>query len=167
MRNAKHKPLIRECLSFGENEYSLSQIVKATGLERKYVRQRLWRFEKAEDIDIVGSRELAPKDSGRSTLEIFYRNTGLLTKKPAKQQKEATKDLWDKMWKAVRALRRFTRNDLVQVCEANPGAVKAFAQECHKSGYIRPARGHKNNITWMLIKDPGPKRPVPEASDVD
>jgi predicted AAA+ superfamily ATPase len=50
------KTIIKACLSFETRYYTLSQIVKITGLERKAVRHKLWKLESAGLIMRVSFR---------------------------------------------------------------------------------------------------------------
>ncbi len=66
---------------------------------------------------------------------------------------------WDKMWRAVRALRRFTRDDLIIICGQRRENVKFFTQRYRKLGYFKKLKERGRGVVWMLIKDPGPVRP--------
>ncbi len=67
---------------------------------------------------------------------------------------------WDRMWKAVRALRKFTREDLAILCEQRLDNVRFFTKMYRRLGYIKPIKDKGKNITWVLIKDAGPRRPT-------
>ena len=155
------KAVMRACFSFGEKFYSLSQIVEATGMERKATRHRLRKLETAGLITRVRTSE-TPAQRGRPVMEISYRNTNLLAKRldgPAGRP-VSTLNGWDRMWQAVRVLRRFTRTDLAQICGQSIPNVKVFTTAYRQAGYLRClGRPGTRNVTWMLVKDPGPKRP--------
>jgi predicted transcriptional regulator len=156
------KSVMRTCLSFGEKFYSLSQIAEAMGMERKAARHRLWKLEAAGLITRVRTSE-TPVERGRPVMEICYRNTNLLTKRlsgPA-ELPASKMNGWDRMWQAVRALRRFTRSDLAQICGQSMANVKVFTTVYRQAGYLRClGRPGARGVTWMLAKDPGPKRPA-------
>jgi hypothetical protein len=157
------KTIIKACLSFETRYYTLSQIVKITGLERKAVRHKLWKLESAGLIMRVSFRKRPlPNFSRGSPMKgICYRNTKLQSlrekTKPPRTKKE---NGWDKMWKAIRALRQFTRDDLAILCEQSIFNVRYFTKRLRQLGYIRPLRERGRNILWVLIKDAGPKRPL-------
>ncbi|MBP7527559.1 MAG: hypothetical protein KA801_06535 [Syntrophorhabdaceae bacterium] len=155
------RTVMRACLSFGERFYSLSQIIEATGMERKPVRARLWKLETAGLITRSRSREIIAV-RGRPTKEVYYRSTSLLAKRfndPARYSVSSMNG-WDRMWQAIRALRRFTRSDLAQICEQSMANAKVFTTAYRQAGYLRClATKGAHNALWILVKDPGPKRP--------
>lgn len=162
------KKVMQACLSFGNQWYTLTSVVKATGMERKEVRHRLWKLETAGLISRFSSRE-TPAERGRPTKEISYRNTILLKKRVngADGLPNRKTNGWDKLWTIVRALRRFTRNDLAAISEQSMTNVIAFTKEYRKRGYLRCLGGSgRRNVTWMLVKDRGTRRPIKETNNV-
>ncbi len=153
--------IIKACLSFGIQYYSLSQVVDATGLEWEAVRHRLWKLEKAGLITRIKSWEapLPGFSKGRPTKNICFRTTHQLIEK-ANTPKSHKYNGWDAMWKTIRALRKFTRSDLQIICSQGLSNVQAFTKTYRKLGYIKPLREKGRNVSWMLIKDPGPRRPL-------
>ena len=81
--------------------------------------------------------------------------------KPLPTQKENVGA--DKLWKAVRVLRRFTRTDLIVTTGESEHNVWSFMRRYRDAGYIAViTRGKKRaglEDTWALVKDPGTKRP--------
>lgn len=62
----------------------------------------------------------------------------------------------DKMWRVIRATRRFTRGDLCQLAGVSYGNVHDYVKRLKRAGYIRRrARG-----VWEIVNDPGPDRPA-------
>jgi hypothetical protein len=155
------KDVINTCLSFGTQYYMLSQVVEALGLEWKSVRHKLWKLEAAGLITRVKSRAIPLPDfsKGRPHKNIMYRNTKLLTKK-AESPRTHKENGWDKMWQAIRALRRFTRHELASLCEQSIANVIFFTKTYRKLGYIQSTRKSGRNVVWIVIKDPGAKRPL-------
>jgi len=157
------RAIIKACLSFGTQFYTLSQIVGLTGLKRAAVRHRLWKLESVGLLTRIKFWEtpLPGFSKGRPTKEICYRNTKLLPKKAmAMALKNGKENGWDRMWKAIRALRRFTREDLAIICEQSIDNVKCFTKTYRKLGYIKPLHERGRNVIWVLVKDPGPRRPL-------
>jgi hypothetical protein len=150
---------MQACLARGTQFYTVSQIVDATDQNRSEVRHRLWKLEAAGLITRVSDREIPPEGRGRPTKEIQYRNTGLLKKKASSPAARKING-WDRMWQTIRALRRFTRTDLVTICGQSLGNVCCFTKFYRRLGYIRPAKELGKNVVWTLINDPGPKRPL-------
>jgi len=156
--------VINICLKFGTRYYTTSQIIEATGLKRDAVRHKLWKLESAGLITRVKCWEtpLPGFSKGRPTKVICYRNTKLLNKK-ASAPRNSKENGWDKMWKIIRALGRFTRNDLAIICGLNIDNVRYFTKVYRKLGYLRPLSERGRNVVWILIKDTGPKRPFESA----
>jgi hypothetical protein len=158
--------IIKACLSFETRYYTISQIVKATKLKRSAVRHKLWKLEAGGLLKRVSCRKLPlPGFSrGKPMKEICYRNVRL---RPLIDKTKAPRPLkengWDKMWKTLRALRRFTRNDLAIICEQSIYNVRYFTKTYRKLGYIRPLSERGRNVLWVLIKDTGPTRPLESA----
>lgn len=64
----------------------------------------------------------------------------------------------EKLWRAIRVLRRFTRTDLAITTGQSMGSVTDYTKRLRRAGYIRP-EGRGRSTVWNLVKDPGPKRP--------
>ncbi len=155
------KAVMQACLSFGERFFSLTQIAEATGMERQAVRHRLWKLETAGLISRFRSQEI-PAGRGRPAKEIYYRATSLLAKRfhEGNERPASKMNGWDRMWQAVRVLRRFTRNDLAQICGQKGENVRCFTTAYRQAGYLRClGRPGTRGVMWILAKDPGPKRP--------
>jgi len=163
------KSVMRACLSFGDEDYTITQIIEVSGMERHEIKPRLRLLQNAGLISKTNTR-WAPTEGGRPLKEIWYRNTELLAAslKPRIKPLNAPSNSWDKMWKVVRALRRFTRNDLAVICEQSLGNVQRFTIRYRQHGYLRclGKAGTKNPI-WILLKDPGPLRPLGRNAGVD
>lgn len=164
------KAVMRACLSFDERFFSLSQIAEATGMERKEARRRLWKLETAGLITRFSSQEI-PAERGRPTKEIYYRSTSLLAKRFHEGVKRPASKMngWDRMWQALRVLRRFTRSDLAQICGQSMANVTYFTKAYRQAGYLRClGKAGSRNVMWTLVKDTGPKRPpYKEEAHVD
>ncbi|HOW56153.1 MAG TPA: helix-turn-helix domain-containing protein [Syntrophorhabdaceae bacterium] len=155
------KAVMRACLSFGERFFSVSQIVEATGMERQAVRHRLWKLETAGLITRFRSSEI-PTERGRPVKETYYRTTSLLIKRFNEGTGRPVSKIigWDRMWQAVRALRRFTRSDLAQICGQSMANVTYFTKAYRRAGYLRClGNAGSRGVMWILAKDPGSKRP--------
>ena len=158
--------VIRACLNFGTRYYTTSQIIEATGFKRDAVRHKLWKLESTGLITRIKCWEipLPGFSKGRPTKVICYRNTKLLNKK-ARAPRNCQDNSWDKMWKAMRVLRRFSRNDLAIICGLNIENVRYFTKVYRKLGYIRPLSEKGRGVVWVLIKDAGPRRPMESAPE--
>jgi DNA-binding IclR family transcriptional regulator len=67
----------------------------------------------------------------------------------------------DRMWRLIRARRRFTRRELGRLSGATLGTCERFTQMLTRDGYLRILDGKDGHQhVYMLIKDPGPTRPA-------
>jgi hypothetical protein len=65
----------------------------------------------------------------------------------------------DKMWRLIRAQRRFTRSYLVRLVGCSAGSAEDFTALLEREGIIqRRGREGQENF-YVLVKDPGVKRP--------
>lgn len=72
----------------------------------------------------------------------------------------------ERMWKVMRAMRRFTAVDLVQLAEVSWNFANRYCRALRYVGYLRedgiekgPGRG-RGLKRYVLVKDTGPKAPV-------
>jgi len=150
------KEIIAACKTFGTQIYTISQIAGITGIARPKVRYILRNLETKKVIIRFAEKTQHSSKKGRPWKEITYRNT----KNLGIVERHTAENGWDVMWKAVRILRRFTRSDLAAICGQAITNVIAFTKRYCKSGHIRPNKKDGREVLWILIKDPGPKRPI-------
>jgi hypothetical protein len=149
--------IIRACQSFGTSIYTVSQVADIVKENRSSVRHVLWKLEKEGSIVRFTEKAATPTfKKGRQGKEITYRNK----KELWKVERKTTENGWDKMWKAIRVMRRFTRFDLITICGQHPENVAYFTKHYRKLGYIQPSKKAGRGVVWTLVKDPGPDRPI-------
>ncbi len=148
------------CLSFKSQFYTLTQIVEASGIDRKIMRHKMWKLAKNGYVTVIKSYDMPPADRGRPYKEYWFRNTKKLIPVLPLIARTDKQNGWDIMWKAVRALRRFTRDDLSRICGQTIENVTFFTKYYRKLGYMRPSKERGRAIVWTLTKDPGPARPI-------
>lgn len=164
--------VMKACLSFGTEFYSVSMVMKKIEDKgekpiRTQIRHKLWKLEAEGLLTRIKSKKY-PKPTwkkGRPVFEIYYRNTKALEKRassqPSLRNKPAcqTNNAWDKMWKAARMLRKFTRNDMVTICGVTLSNAQYFTKAYTTAGYLRKLLNTGREGVWMITKDPGPNRP--------
>lgn len=139
--------------------FSLDRLVTDSGWARREVQYRINRLEREGLISRVRETAHNNGEAGAPTLRVLYVATKGLKKRLENMSADQKKDTsWDKMWRTMRVMRRFTRADLVQLTGARDENVKYYTQMLKKAGYVRVSRVG-NVATWILIKDPGPQRP--------
>lgn len=67
--------------------------------------------------------------------------------------------LRDRMWQIIRARRRFTRKELQRLACASVGSTEDFTKLLVRHGYLRVIGKDHKAYVFMLINDPGPRRP--------
>ncbi len=147
------------CRNFGTGLYSFSQLHALTGGSKKDLRARMRKLTVTGEVTLMASYEVEPYKKGRPSKEYKYRNTKKLAPAPLTAPVDKQNG-WDKMWRAARALRRFTRDDLVKICTQDINNVKFFTRYYRKLGYMQPSKDCGRPVIWTLIKDPGPARPI-------
>lgn len=157
------KQIIKIILGFEYRFFSIDQIVLASGQDRREVKWRLDRLEREGLISRFQTKDATQPthEAGRPTKQIEYvAKKGLqarFDKMTAPQKKETG---WDKQWRTMRVLRRFTRADLVELTGCRSQNVKDFIRILKREGYVRVISTQgKIPETLFLCKDPGPARP--------
>lgn len=66
----------------------------------------------------------------------------------------------DKIWQAMRMLRRFTVAELVAVVETSTAStVGSYASVLARTGFLRVQRFHRAPASYLLIRNSGPTPP--------
>lgn len=139
--------------------FSLDKLIADSGWPRREVQYRISRLKNEGLICQVRATVHNNREVGAPTQSVLYVATKGLKKRLENMSADQKKDTsWDKMWRTMRVMRRFTRADLVQLTGAKEANVKYYTQMLKKVGYVRVSRVG-NVATWILIKDPGPQRP--------
>jgi hypothetical protein len=148
---------------FSRRLFTMEHVMAEAKITRAQARYVLFLFCKLGLIKKVWKKAKSDKEWGKQRLyTITYRLADLkkMTERIAQKAFEDTAQ--DKMFWVMRKLRVFTRRDLVVLtCDAGGRQTVAretarwFTKRLRKNGYIRPG----NQGEWILINDPGPKRP--------
>ncbi len=155
------RDLIEALLGNQGNLISLSKLADILQTDRKIIKDRLrWLIGKGAVVET--RRYPSPRSldrSGPNRWEVIYSINHLklmeLLRKPTRKTYYTG---WDRMWRVIRAYKRFNRRDLCQLASVSEGNAKCFTKALRKMGYIREAKG-----VWEIIRDPGPDRPIPLA----
>lgn len=145
-------------------EFTLEGVAEAMGLKRNEVKYRLDRLESEGLIkrikEVKWHRSAKDPQDGQAPRLITYQKCGDLEKRLAKMTATQRVDTtWDKMWRTIRVMRRFTRPDLMQLVGVTEENSRHFTRILAREGFIRAINPKSNPITWVLVKDPGPQRP--------
>lgn len=89
-----------------------------------------------------------------------------VAKRPAVQNPRRN-TMRDKMWRLIRAQRRFTRANLERLAGSSRGGVKDFTDLLEREHYIRRIGKDGADVLYLLVKDCGPSRPqIRESKEV-
>ncbi len=81
--------------------------------------------------------------------------------KPQKRNKR------DRIWKAIRMKRRFTRSELEIVCrQVTRSSIDEYTKLLVRQGYLRSVGLDGHEKVFLLIKNPGPRRPIFKNAEV-
>jgi len=155
------EPVIQYLMEYSGKTVSLDQVITGADRPRKPVLRVMDRLVREGKLtEISDNPELKGYGVGGKPL----RNpTWRIIEKPILKEfiprpKRIT--VRDRMWRIIRARRRFTRRELRRLAEATIGSCEDFTQLLAKSGYLRVIGKDSHEQVYMLVKDPGPVRPV-------
>ena len=153
------EPIRGFLVDFKGREFTLEQVVAVVDRPGRPVLQVLDKLT-AEGY-LVETRDYSPV---RGPSCPFVRNpTWKINQKKDISKRPRVKikpyNLRDKMWTVIRAKRRFTRSNLVLLASCSRRSTEAFTLLLERGKFIRRTGREGIEILWLLIKDPGPKRP--------
>jgi hypothetical protein len=70
-----------------------------------------------------------------------------------------------KVWQAMRVMRRFTTAELLMTTDASESAVMKYSRALAQAGYLRCVRARVSGRAgsrdvWQLVRDTGPLAPI-------
>lgn len=158
---------IMEFLDSAEGAITLAQAVAATGLGRRQVLRVLDKLcgeGRLELVQDARQESKAYREFGPAKREPKYRIVKDRPPRPNRQRKKRD-TARDKIWRAIRDMRRFTLADLADRCGANFRTVEDYVRMLKAAGCIEIAETAGRKQTLRIVNDPGPQRPVtPEPS---
>ena len=136
---------------------SLRQLTYTLDAERERVRATMGYLIRQGAVSIAHSwKSSRPSGRGPFIKEVTYaisrQKLAELLKKPSLKPLSG----WERMYRTVRAMKRFTRDDLCQLADVKRNNAEQYTKKLREKGLIR----YQGKGTWLLIKDPGPRRPV-------
>jgi hypothetical protein len=155
------EPVVQFLMEYRGKKVSLDQAMNGADRPRKpvlRVMDRLVRegyLEEIEDDAIPPARgECGPPRRNPSWRIISKPLLEIAQRQPKK------KTLRDRLWLLVRARRRFTRRELQRLSGVSMASSDNFTKLLFKNGYVREIGKDAGEKVYMLIKDPGPTRPI-------
>lgn len=145
---------------FISGRVSLAEVVDASGCPRRPVLRVLDRLAREgwlTEIEDVrqpnGCGEYGPKR--RNPVYLVHRDIRL--HRAAQVRSRVT--CRDKLWGTIRSLRRTTLSNLMRLTGCGEKACREYLLRLRDAGYVRPAGKDGREKVWVLVQDPGPRRP--------
>lgn len=155
------EPVIQFLMEYPGKKVSLEQVVSGADRPRKPVLRVMDRLtNEGHLVEIEDNSEMRrPGVGGRERRNPIWS----IVEKPLLDnfvQRPRRITLRDKMWRLIRARRRFTRLELMRLAGVKLGTCERYTQMLARDGYIRVIGNDGHQKVYMLIKDPGPTRPA-------
>ena len=156
------EPVVAFLQDYTGKKVSLGQVVAGAERPRRpvlRVMDRLVRENYLEEIEDNPLR-LDGKVGGKSQRNPTWRILAKPLSADFIPMVAARVTVRDRMWKLVRAMRRFTVAEIMRLSGASEGAATDFVNLLAAYGYVRMIGKDGHRHVYMLIKDPGVKRPA-------
>ncbi|MFC1524708.1 hypothetical protein ACFL6N_07955 [Thermodesulfobacteriota bacterium] len=154
-------PLIDLLVGWKRRAISFEQVHEETGLPRRPLLRVLdnlagdgYLTEISDEPVRPGPGECGPPR--RNPTWKINKDKSLLERAKPKPRKNTVRD---KVWKLIRAKRRFLRGDIETLLTASRSSIDKYVLALEREGYLRRIGKDGKEVLWMLVKDTGPKRP--------
>lgn len=94
-------------------------------------------------------------DQRNPTWKIISRPLAAIAKRRPKRR-----TVCDRIWQLIRARRRFTKKEIQRLASVGIDSVDKYTKLLEQNGYLRVTGRDGRQTVYLLIKDPGPTRPV-------
>lgn len=168
---------IRDCLAKGRGgavlspvlvfldragTFCLNDVAQQTGLDRRRLLVTLKKLQREGRIELVEDRRQESKgfrEFGPAKRDPVWRVADRRPRPPA----QAGRTGMDKVWRAVRSLRRFTRSQIAGLTGVKSKTVQNYLGVLTGQGFLRAAGTENRQQVYVLARDPGPSRPLARA----
>lgn len=155
------EPVIQFLMAYRGKSVTLDQVIGGANRPRKPVLRVMDRLVREGNLEEVADDKIPPAygEVGRARRNPTWE----IIAKPILEEflPKPTRDtVRDKVWRLIRARRRFTRKELVRLSGASLGSCEDFTKLLVRDGYLRITGKDVRQKVYMLVKDPGPKRPA-------
>lgn len=153
------EPVIQFLMDYPGKQVSLSQVMSGADRPRKPVLRVMDRLvREGHLVEIADNPEMRSygvggPDRRNPVWKILAKPMLNLIGRP----KRIT--VRDRMWRLIRARRRFTRRELQRLSGSTISSCESFTQMLANEGYLRVTGKTGAQYVYLLIKDPGPTRP--------
>lgn len=153
------EPIILFLTGWKKKEITLPQLMAGANRPRKPVLRVMDRLAREGYVTEVADDKIKPGwgEFGRRRRNPTWRIDKKPTYAPPVPKRLTVRD---KMWRIIRARRRFTRRELMRLAASSTSSATDFTQLLHRHGYLRITGKDNKQHVYLLIKDPGPQRPI-------
>lgn len=153
-----HKAIIEFILK--HRRFYLADITDSMGVERRKALRILDKFKREGYLVEVKDERIPPawSEVGPPRRNPLFRVIGDIS------QRKSTRPMCDrdKIWRTIRYLRKATRSDLMRLTGCSLGTAERYTKLLENHGYVRCIGRRSKEKVWLLVKDPGPKKPYIE-----
>jgi hypothetical protein len=155
------EPVIQFLLDYKRKTVTLTQVMDGAERPRKPVLRVMDRLVREGYLEEIEDNKIPPRlgECGRDRRNPTWK---IITKplldiaRPCPQKRTVR----DRIWQLIRSRRRVTRAEIKRLASASLGSVEDFTQLLERDGYLRVIGKDGHQKVYLLVKDPGPTRPV-------
>lgn len=155
------EPVVQFLMDYQGKNVSLDQTMSGAERPRKPVLRVMDRLVKEGYLEEIENNEIPLRlgEFGPARRNPTWR---IITKPllAIAQRQPKKRTLRDRLWLLVRARRRFTRTELHRLSGVSMASSDGFTKLLLKNGYLRQIGKNEGEHVYLLIKDPGPTRPI-------
>ncbi len=154
------EPITRFLSDYKGRRVSLCQLIEGAERPRKPVLRVMDRLASDGYVEEVEDNKVKPgyREYGRAKRNPTWK----IIKRPLWETFAPKAERYtnrDKMWKGVRALRRFSIAELMRITGVGEGSAASYIRLLMHHGFLRVIGKDGRKRVYLLIKDPGARRP--------
>lgn len=155
------EPVVQFLMEYPARKITLEQAMTGAERPRKPVLRVMDRLVREGYLEEIEDNKIAPMfgEVGCPRRNPSWR---IVTKPLLEiaQRKPKRRTLRDKLWSLIRARRRFTRSELHRLSGVSKSSSDEYTKLLSRAGYLREIGKDGSEKVFVLIKDPGPTRPM-------
>ena len=156
------KACIDACVARRGQFFTSKQIEEKTGLAIIPVRRALQRLvREGHLVRHQQERGTLTYKKGRPRIAsiVYLALPSLKDRKDSIGNFKFKNTAWDRMWKAVRVMKRFKKRDIIMTARVERENASYFMKMLRRGGYLSVDKPSSHYAVWTLIDDVGPERP--------
>lgn len=155
------EPVVQFLMDYRGKSVTLPQVIEGAERPRKPVLRVMDRLVKEGYLEEIENNEISLRlgEFGPARRNPTWR---IITKPLLEiaQRQPKARTMRDRLWALARARRRFTRTELHRLSGVSMASSDNFTKLLFKNGYVREIGKSDGEKVYLLIKDPGPTRPI-------